>query len=361
MSVVPVLITRLCTALAILFASCAPASASEAVSTEATSSEAVSTEAASSEAFTTEAGPSEAASSDAFTTEAASSEQHTFQPGAAAATAAQAQGRLYRVKRGKQTSYLYGTVHVGEKSFFPLAPEVSRALAAANELVLELDTRAHDAFQQAVLAHGSYHSGDGIGRHVAPATLARLTTELHAAGIALSSVAHLKPWLLANILLGLELQRNGYDRTHGIESWLLANAATQGTTVTELESADYQLALFDTLSDEESERYLLHCLQELSDGSSLRKARAVMNAWRFGDPAALAAVIAEATADDNVVSRFTRATLLGKRNPEMAARIARIMDAGSTAFVGVGLLHLLGADGLPQLLAQRGYQIERMY
>lgn len=270
-------------------------------------------------------------------------------------------GRLYRVKRGEQLSYLFGTVHVGEKSFFPLAPEVARALADASELVLELDTRANDAFQAAVLAHGSYRDGDDVRRHLQPDSLTRLTAALHEAGIALHSVAHLKPWLLANILLGLELHRHGYDRTHGVETFLLADAARRGTAVTELESAAYQLALFDTLTHEESERYLLESLRELSDGTSLRKARTILHAWRSGEPAALDAAMADLAAQDSIVARFTRATLLGRRNPEMAARIERIMDGGRTAFVGVGLLHLLGDDGLPQLLAQRGYQVERVH
>jgi uncharacterized protein YbaP (TraB family) len=45
----------------------------------------------------------------------------------------------------------------------------------------------------------------------------------------------------------------------------------------------------------------------------------------------------------------------------MADHIERLMREDSVTFVGVGLLHLLGANGLPQLLAQRGYLVERVY
>ena len=62
-----------------------------------------------------------------------------------------------------------------------------------------------------------------------------------------------------------------------------------------------------------------------------------------------------------VTSDFTRRTLLDRRNPEMAQRIEHLMKDGKVSFVGVGLLHLLGANGLPELLSQRGYQVERMY
>ena len=270
-------------------------------------------------------------------------------------------GVLYKVSRDGQAAYLFGTIHVGAASFYPLAPEVSQALGVSTELVLELDTRAEPAFARAVLAHGTYGKGGHIRDFVAPATLARLTSALHAQGITLASVSHLKPWLIANILMGLELQRSGFERTQGNESILLAHADAHGTSVTELESADYQLALFDTLSAAQAERYLVESLAQLSDGSSLRKARATIAAWMSGDAAAMDALVPDAAGGDSVMAEFTRRVLLGQRNPEMAARIELIMRGGKTAFVGVGLLHLLGAEGVPRLLSQRGYQVERVF
>lgn len=302
--------------------------------------------------------------SPAHAVEAASSSM-AFLPIAAGAHSrpadAKRQGALFKVSKEGQVAYLFGTIHVGAKSFYPLAPEVNAALADAHQLVLELDTRANDAFQQAVAAHGSYPAGDHISKHISADTLARLTRALHEVGIPLSSVFHLKPWLLANILMGLELERSGFERTHGNEFFLLAQAQKRGTAVTELESADYQLSLFDTLSDADAESYLRESLDQLSDGTSLRKAKATIDAWTSGDVAALDALILDAINGGTVMSDFTRRMLLGKRNAEMAARIQTIMNGGKTAFVGVGLLHLLGTEGLPRLLSQRGYQVERMY
>lgn len=282
-------------------------------------------------------------------------------PVALGQAATKRQGAFFKVSRAGQTSYLFGTIHVGAKSFYPLAPEVSEALAGANRLVVELGTRANDAFQQAVALHGSYPAGVHIRDHVSADTLARLTEALHAAGITVSSVSHLKPWLLANILMGLELERNGFERINGNEFVLLAQAQARGTAVAELESADYQLSLFDTLSDADSERYLRESLAELANGSSLRKAKATIAAWNSGDHAALEALIPDVVEGGTVMSDFTRRMLLAKRNPEMAARIESLMQDGKTTFIGVGVLHLLGADSLPRLLAQRGYQVERVY
>lgn len=274
---------------------------------------------------------------------------------------ARRQGALYKVTLDDKAAYLFGTIHVGAQSMYPLADEVRNALKEASELILELDTRAQDAFTLAVRTHGSYAQGEHIKNFLTADTMRRLTAALHAQGITVASVAHLKPWLIANMLMGLELEHRGLKRIHGNEFILLEYAQAQGTPITELESAAYQLTLFDKLTPAQAESYLLESLASLSDGSAMRKAMATVEAWASGSASALDRLVPDAVHGDSVMASFTRHVLLGKRNLDMAARIEGIMQGGRTLFVGVGLLHLLGADGLPRLLSKRGYRVERMY
>lgn len=282
-------------------------------------------------------------------------------PPGPAPVAAHHQGGLYRISRDGRVAYLFGTIHVGSAAFYPLAPEVGRALRSASRLVVELDTRGNDAFARAVDKHGSYAPGDDVRNHLPPDTAAQLTEALHDQGISVASMRRFKPWLLANLLLSMALERDGYRRSIGVESVLLADAQRRGAPVAELESADYQLALFDTMNDVESERYLRETLRALRDGSALRRAHAVVAAWSSGDAQARDALLQDATRGGDAVADFTRRVLLGRRNPEMVAHIEQLMRQGSVTFIAVGLLHLLGANGLPQLLAQRGYLVEQVY
>jgi uncharacterized protein YbaP (TraB family) len=275
--------------------------------------------------------------------------------------AARHQGGLFRISHEGRVAYLFGTVHVGTRGFYPLPPEVSRALGGANRVVVELDTRSNGAWLRALALHGRYARGDDIRRHLPPSTLRALTDVLHAQGVSLASMAGYKPWLVANLLLNAELERKGYRRSDGVERTLLAQAQRRGLKVSELESAEYQLALYDSMDEASAARYLQEVLDGLADGRALRTAQAVIDAWSSGDPRALDVVLQESTAGPGVVAEFTRRVLLGRRNPEMADHIERLMREDSVTFVGVGLLHLLGANGLPQLLAQRGYLVERVY
>jgi uncharacterized protein YbaP (TraB family) len=289
---------------------------------------------------------------------------HAQPVGAIAASMEEAvprRGALFKVQSDGRTSYLFGTVHAGKQGFFPLEPQVTRALADSNALVLELDVRASEPFQQALAAHGRYPKGDSIRHHLSRDTLALLQQALARAGMSLDNLEQYRPWLLANLLIGAEIERNGYTRSQGVEQFLLKEAAQHDKPLRELESADYQLGLFASMSDAQQETYLRENLAELASGVSLKKTAGLIDAWSKADVPGINAAWQSMVSGDSVSAAFMDRTLLGKRNPEMAASIEHIMKADQTAFVGVGLLHLLGEQGVPELLRQRGYQVERIY
>ncbi|NEX61379.1 TraB/GumN family protein [Noviherbaspirillum galbum] len=282
-----------------------------------------------------------------------------------AAPAAQAQaqsvrqrGTLYRIRHQGNAAWLYGTIHVGEPGFFPLGPQVSQALASARRLVLELDVRDNDGFQAALRRHGVYADGS-LDRHLSPEALAQLKLELQRAGIPYDQVSRLKPWVVANLLVGAQLERSGYRRGDAIEFFLMQQAS--GAPLQELESSDYQMSLFDALSAAEQEQYLRENLAELSAGDTLRKARLLIDAWSQGDGEAMDAYLRETRAEKTLASDFMHRVLLDKRNPEMADKIDALLKEADGSFIGVGLLHLLGENGVPNLLRQRGVEVEKVF
>ena len=52
--------------------------------------------------------------------------------------------------------------------------------------------------------------------------------------------------------------------------------------------------------------------------------------------------------------------MLDDRNPALAERIDALHMGGKSVFAAVGSLHMVGKLGLPLLMAQRGYQVERV-
>jgi uncharacterized protein YbaP (TraB family) len=282
-------------------------------------------------------------------------------PANAQPAAAQNRGVLYRVSHRGNTSYLFGTVHVGQTAFYPLEPQVTRALSAADRLVLEVDIRDMATVQQAILRHGVYPGGQTVVQHLSAASLEKLKQALQVTGIPFDNVARMKPWMIANLLIVQAMARAGYPAEEGLELYFLSVAKKENKAVQALESADYQLSLFNGLSDAQQEIYLQENLTQLADGSTLRKGLALIRAWQHADSKALEAAVLEMQNEKSTSAKFLQRVLLDERNPNMANKIETLLKKDSKSFVAVGTLHLIGSKGIPALLQQRGYKVEKLY
>lgn len=270
-------------------------------------------------------------------------------------------GSLYRVQQGNDTIYLFGTIHVGQASFFPLGEEATSAFNQASTVAVEMDVRKLELIQLAVKKYGLYAPGDSIESHLPEDGLQQLKTELAGMGIPFNNVDQMKPWMIANLLITLLLQRAHYLPQDGIDLFLLRRAQEQGKTIVELESADYQLSLYSKLNDSEQATYLKETLEIMNNEEMLRITHALVNAWLKADSKAMRQVLEESLDEDTVTAEFTKKILLDQRNPEMTDKIEAMLKNHQSVFVGVGLLHLVGEKGIPALLQQRGYTVNKIY
>jgi uncharacterized protein YbaP (TraB family) len=274
---------------------------------------------------------------------------------------ARQRGILYRVRHQGNTSYLFGTIHFGKASFFPLEAEVTKALTDASKLVVEIDMRDNVPVLAAMNKYAFYTGDDRIDKHLSRESLARLQQSLQKLAIPFDQVARMKPWMVAHLMIAVDLERNGYKSSDGTEFFLLGMAKAQGKAVDALESADYQLSLFDGMPHAQQEGYLSEVLAGIDDGSALQKAAVMINAWGNADGAAFDNILRETMDEKTPSSEFIARTLLDKRNPEMASKIESLLKHDKATFVAIGLLHMLGENGVPGLLRRRGYEVTKLY
>jgi uncharacterized protein YbaP (TraB family) len=286
---------------------------------------------------------------------------HPVKPKPAANAPIPLRGTLYRVDYNNHVCYLFGTVHIGQTAFYPLEPQVTRALHDAGKLVIEVNVSDTETFNKAIIRHGLYPDGETLTQHLSPETLAALKQTLQQNRIPFDNVAGMKPWMIANMLIVQQMNRNGYPTEQGLEKYFLDVAKKQKKKIDELETADFQLSLFDNLDESQQEAYLSETLHDLNDGSAVAKSIALIDAWRHADSDRMEALKKEMLTDDSPSSRFLDDILLRQRNPGMTDRIEALLKNEDTTFVAIGALHLIGDDSVPALLKQRGYQVTRMY
>jgi uncharacterized protein YbaP (TraB family) len=115
------------------------------------------------------------------------------------------------------------------------------------------------------------------------------------------------------------------------------------------------------MTEMEQENYLRENLAQILDGSGLKKAQALIDAWAAANGTAFDDLLQESLNEKTTSSAFLHRVLLDKRNPAMAEKIEAYLKNDEATFVGVGLLHLLGENGLPMLLRRKGYEVEKLY
>ncbi|WP_229256273.1 TraB/GumN family protein [Duganella lactea] len=274
--------------------------------------------------------------------------------------AAPNRGALFKVQQNGQTLYLFGTIHVGAKDFYPLEPRLAGLLRQAPVLALEIDPLGDpQKLARAVQQHGLSAQGSGA---LAPAWRQRLERLLKQYNIAPQSVASMKPWLLATMLTVSEFAAQGYDASLAVDAHLSKQAHAAGQKVVELESAESQMALFDQkMTPAEQLTFLEEAISGIEDKEQASQAREIAQAWRSADVKALDALALKAEQDASFSGRFVQKVLLEGRNPALADGLVALMARENNSVAAIGVLHLVGKTSVTELLRERGLTVERIY
>jgi uncharacterized protein YbaP (TraB family) len=267
-------------------------------------------------------------------------------------------GALFKVTGNGHTMHLFGTMHLGVAEFYPLEPRITRAVAEAATLALEIDPAMGPA--EAAAAMRDYGLASP-GASLPPPLAARLAPLLQKAGMDPAALAPLKPWVVAMVLAVNEFRVQGFRPDLAVDAHLAALARSGTAKVVELESADMQLALFGKLSEADQLRYLEETIALIETGKHHAEISQITDAWRNADQAALDAIARRVDTDATFSGRFMRDVLLAGRNVGMADKLVQLLERENNTVAAIGLLHLVGKGSVPELMRAKGMTVERVY
>ena len=264
---------------------------------------------------------------------------------------------MWKVTSPTSTMYLLGSIHVGDKSLYPLPQEVEAAFAASKALVVEVNVKTVDQAKTLALVqkYGMYGDGSSLSSHLSKDDLAALDTFCSKHGMPREAFEPLKPWVVSVTVIAAGLQEAGVDFNQGIDMHFL-NQVAQQQRIEELETADFQISLLAGATDQEQQQMLTMTLKNSDkEKESLGK---IQTAYFSGDPAQLLKLSREEEEQSMPPSLMKK--LVDDRNVTMAAKLADYLKAKEQTFVVVGALHLIGDKGVAQLLKEKGYRVEIM-
>lgn len=259
---------------------------------------------------------------------------------------------LWRVEGPQgERGYLFGTIHSLERPALWRSPKVDAALSESDRIVVEVGNLADRAALQKIFAAISRTPGlPPVSTRIDPALRPQLAEMMNKVGARESHFAGVETWAVA---LSLARANQSADAAaNGIDRAVLAAAGKR--PVVELEGTARQLGLFDALPEAE-QRDLLNAV--LRDAGAIDNESAdLAEAWRRGDMALIEAETRKGLLADPEL----RAALFTQRNRTWTDAVAAMLAGRQRPFVAVGAAHMAGDEGLPAMLAARGYKVTRV-
>ena len=255
-------------------------------------------------------------------------------------------------------AYLLGSIHLAREDLYPLDEVIESAFARSEALVVEVDLNQLDegVLQLQALGAGIYGDGRSLESELSSDALAKLQSFLKERGVPFGPFSIMKPWLAAISVTAMETLRLGYKPEFGIDKHFLDQAERDGKPVSALETADFQIRLLSEFSEELQLLFLSETLDDIARIPDV--VDELVTAWKRGDAKTIENVLLEAAGDARLKPLYDK--LFYRRNVDMAAKIADLLDSGGSWFVVVGAGHLVGDEGIIRLLSDRQFDIKQV-
>lgn len=263
---------------------------------------------------------------------------------------------MWQIDGASNRVYLLGSIHLLREQDHPLPSGIYDAYDDAEKIIMELDMDDMDPVEGQVLTNelGLIQDGRSLSDLLGPDLYMQAETLATAAQIPITLLAKTEPWFAAMNVEIMLLMRMGFNPSFGIETHVMELAQADNKEILGFETMRQQLEFLDGLS-EGAQRDML--MQALSEGLELEGMMDTMiDAWRNGDIQFM---------EDNLLADMQDYPELNRvivvdRNINWTNQIEVLLEDDIDYLIVVGTLHLVGDEGVPELLESRGHNVTQL-
>ena len=260
-------------------------------------------------------------------------------------------GILWKIsKKGQQSSYLFGTIHVSDVEITTLPDVVDQALHASDQFVMEA---LPDTDQMLTLSSMMFFDdGQQLSEFIDTPVYNKTKEILAAYQLGPNAVSVMKPWAAFLMM--------NYPPNQGepLDLVLLSLAQQNGADVAGLESLKEQGEIFNQLTFDEQVKLLTDTVchydiveEEFTMMKSLYLKHDLGGLYNYAQRYSMS---------DKPVYKKLMQRLITDRNNIMTERMQPMLEKGNS-FIAIGAMHLTGEKGVLALLEKQGYQVKAIF
>ncbi|NOY00349.1 MAG: TraB/GumN family protein [Verrucomicrobia bacterium] len=258
---------------------------------------------------------------------------------------------VWRIRGSQNTVYIAGSVHLLREKDYPLPTAYDIAYEDSQRLYFEIDMAEMNDPKtiEKIRKLGMFAGKDTLRRHISSGTFKLLAAHLTSRGLPTLLFENMKPALLAINLSSMEALRMGARPDLGLEVIYYQKSLKDKKPSSGLETAEFQVTLFDKLNAREQDRMLRATLEKIDGMQELLKN--LIDAWKIGDVKRMDVLLNEEFKEDPKL----KSILIDKRNQDWVPKIEQAFLGNENVLFIVGAGHLVGKGNVIELLENRGY------
>ena len=266
---------------------------------------------------------------------------------------------FWEIKGAKGSVFVLGTIHIADKTFYPLEENVLRTFDGADRLVSELggleDMQAIAKELLAVIPENmNIDPEKNLLKKLSQDELTFLNEKI--GEFTVRQLASFNPWILNMVLSQLLIEQSGLNAVDGLDLHLIQRAGSK--KIEALETPSQQLAVLAFGSFEDQLAILKSSIEALQNiDKTKEEISRLRSLYLANDRVKLAELLPELLSD--VPSSFSPEkaqafmdALLKNRNRLWAHKFAEYLQKGGTTFVFAGCAHFLGDSSVFEIMRQ---------
>lgn len=249
--------------------------------------------------------------------------------------------------------FLCGTIHILREDDYPLSPAYEAAYANADRVVFELPPGAGEgsSMTSRMRELGVYSAENSLEASVSPETWVAVKKWATSRGVEPSSLNRFRPWFVALLITSTEYAALGAKPEWGVDNHFEARAKRDGKPASGLETVEFQLQLFASLTPSQQNEMLDQTLGEVS--TLPQEFASMIESWKHGRLDDLGEILFREQAKfPDLMDLF-----LFHRNQAWLGRLDEMLQKGEKVMLLVGTGHFVAEKGLIKLLEARGYTV----
>ena len=265
---------------------------------------------------------------------------------------------FWQVTSDSTTVYVLGSLHVGKKEMYPMAPVIEKAFEKADFLAVEVDLSKPENMMkvsQMVQKLGMYGEGKTLKTETDPELYKKMEAAVIKMGLKMEQLEKIKPWLIVVQLAGMKMMKLDYKQELGIDLYFIKKA--QGKKqILSMETPESQIVAISSLSKKSQKTKISKDIDDFDRMDEIFEK--MFKYWHTGDADAMEELVfSELRQPENLE---IKKVLFDDREIAMSSVIETYLKGKKIAFVVVGAFHLVQDESILGILKKKGYKIKQL-